>query len=218
MYISHGDSRKKVTLYPPARSIQEFRDTLWLDYSSDEETQPISLIYKNVVSSQEDENQDFLNNLDTMPNFESLSQIFSLDFQEGYDSLPPSSPPLETPLCTLEPETTLVEISPGKSLYISSDLNPSQREQLVNLLRNHLDAFAWSYEDMKIIPPETCRHHIYIQDGARPVRQPQRRMNPTLRDVVKEELQKLLDVDFIYPISDSQWVSPLVLVLKKDGR
>ena len=23
MYISHGDSRKKVTLYPPARSIQE---------------------------------------------------------------------------------------------------------------------------------------------------------------------------------------------------
>jgi len=43
-------------------------------------------------------------------------------------------------------------------------------------------------------------------------------MNPTLRYVVKEELQKLLDADFIYPISDSQWVYPLVLVLKKDGR
>jgi len=43
-------------------------------------------------------------------------------------------------------------------------------------------------------------------------------MNPVLREVVKEELQKLLDIDFIYPISDSQWVSPLVIVLKKDGR
>jgi len=43
-------------------------------------------------------------------------------------------------------------------------------------------------------------------------------MNPALRDVVKEELQKLLDADFIYPIFDSQWVSPLVLVLKKYGR
>ena len=38
MYISHGDSRKKVTLYLLARSIQELRDTLWLDYNSDEET------------------------------------------------------------------------------------------------------------------------------------------------------------------------------------
>ena len=43
-------------------------------------------------------------------------------------------------------------------------------------------------------------------------------MNLTLKYVVKEESQKLLDVGFIYPISDSQWVSPLVLVPKKDGR
>jgi len=79
MYISHGDSIK-VTLYPPARSIQELRDTLCLDYNSDEETHPVSLIHQNVESSQEGEIQDFLNNLDTTPNFESLSQIFSLDF------------------------------------------------------------------------------------------------------------------------------------------
>jgi len=79
MYISHRDS-KKVTLYLPAKSIQELRYTLWLDYSSDEETHPISLIHQNAEFSQEGEIQDFLNNLDTMPNFQSLSQIFSLDF------------------------------------------------------------------------------------------------------------------------------------------
>ena len=151
-----------------------------------------------------------------MPNFESLSQIFSLDFQERYDSLPPSPPYLVTPLCTLEPDTTLIEISPGKSLYISSDLDPSQQEQLVNLSQNHLDAFAWGYEDMKGILPETCTHHIYIQDGARIIQQPQRRMNPALRDVVKEELQKLLSANFIYLISDSQWVSLLVIIPKKN--
>ena len=38
-----------------------------------------------------------------------------------------------------------------------------------------------------------------------------------LRDIVKEEVHKLLDASFIYPFSDSQWVSPLVLVPKKDG-
>ena len=35
---------------------------------------------------------------------------------------------------------------------------------------------------------------------------------------MKEELQKLLDAGFIYPISDSQWVSPLVMVPKKNGK
>jgi len=134
MYISHKYSRKKVTLFPPTRSIQDLLDTLWLDYSSDEETQPISLIHHNVEFSQEGEIQDFLNNLDTMPNFESLSQTFSLDFQEGYDSLPPSPPYLVTPLCTLEPDTTPFDINTSKSVHINSNLDPSQQEQLVNLL------------------------------------------------------------------------------------
>lgn len=43
-------------------------------------------------------------------------------------------------------------------------------------------------------------------------------MNPTLKYIVKEELQKLLDAGFIYPISDSEWVSPLVLMPKKNGK
>ena len=43
-------------------------------------------------------------------------------------------------------------------------------------------------------------------------------MNPTLKDIVKEELQKLLDAGLIYPISNSEWVSPLVLVPKKNGK
>ena len=40
-------------------------------------------------------------------------------------------------------------------------------------------------------------------------------MNPALKDIVKQELQKLLIAGFIYPISDSKCVSPLVVVPKK---
>lgn len=43
-------------------------------------------------------------------------------------------------------------------------------------------------------------------------------MNTNLREIVKEELQKLLNVNFIYPISYSQWVSPYVIVPKKNGK
>ena len=68
---------------------------------------------------------------------------------------------------------------------------------------------------MKGIHPDTCIHHIYMDPNIPPIRQPQRRMNPALKDIVKEELQKLLTAGFIYPISDSKWVSPLVVVPNK---
>ena len=71
---------------------------------------------------------------------------------------------------------------------------------------------------MKGVHPSFCTHHIYIKEDCKPVRKPHMRMNLVLKDIVKEELQKLLDAGFIYPISDSEWVSPLVLVPKKNGK
>jgi hypothetical protein len=84
------------------------------------------------------------------------------------------------------------------------------------MLQRQFDVYAWDYADMKVIHPDTCTHHIYTNDQIKPVRQPQRRMNPSLKDIVKEEFQKLLQANVIYPISNSQWVSPLVIVAKKN--
>ena len=67
---------------------------------------------------------------------------------------------------------------------------------------------------MKCIDPQICTHHIYTDKEAQPIQQPQWRLNPHLKDIVKDELQKLLDVSFICPISDNKWVSPLVFVPK----
>lgn len=43
-------------------------------------------------------------------------------------------------------------------------------------------------------------------------------MNPTLKEIVKEELQKIVNVNFIYSIFDSQWVSLFFIVPKKNGK
>ncbi|KAG9453132.1 hypothetical protein H6P81_006036 [Aristolochia fimbriata] len=51
----------------------------------------------------------------------------------------------------------------------------------------------------------------------KPSIQPQRRLNPTLQEVVKKEVIKLLDAGIIYPISDSALVSPVQVVPKKGG-
>ena len=71
---------------------------------------------------------------------------------------------------------------------------------------------------MKGIDPQLCMHHIYTEKDAKTILKPQHRLNPHLKYIVKEGLQKLLDVNFIYPISDSKWVSPLVVVPKKNGK
>ena len=38
-----------------------------------------------------------------------------------------------------------------------------------------------------------------------------------MKDVVRKEVLKWLNVGFIYAISDSPWVSPIHVVPKKDG-
>lgn len=96
-------------------------------------------------------------------------------------------------------------------------MEPSQKEQLIALLNKYSKAFAWDYIDMEISHPETFIHHIYTNDNFKPIGKPQWRMNPMLKEIVKEELQNLLQVGFIYPISDIQSVSPLEVVLKKNG-
>jgi hypothetical protein len=43
-------------------------------------------------------------------------------------------------------------------------------------------------------------------------------MNPNYVLKVKGDLDKLLDSRFIYPIETTQWLSSLVIVLKKNGK
>ena len=44
-----------------------------------------------------------------------------------------------------------------------------------------------------------------------------RRLNPTMKEVVRKEVLKWLDAGVIYPISDSSWVSPMQVVSKNGG-
>ena len=102
-------------------------------------------------------------------------------------------------------------------MVISSNLTPSQEIELLDVLKQHKTAIGWTIGDIKGINPHTCMHHIYLEDDTKPTREMQRRLNSTLKEVVKNELLKLLDADIIYPISDSRWVSPIQVVPKKSG-
>ena len=54
-------------------------------------------------------------------------------------------------------------------------------------------------------------------ENKKPVVQNQRRLNPSMKEVVKKKIIKLLDARIIYPTADSPWVSPIHCVPEKGG-
>ncbi|XP_040934449.1 uncharacterized protein [Gossypium hirsutum] len=102
-------------------------------------------------------------------------------------------------------------------IIISSELSRQEEEELIAILRTYKKAIGWTLVDIQGLSPSTCMHKIKTEENAKPTREGQRRLNSPMMEVVKEEIQKLLDADIIYPISDSKWVSPVHVVPKNTG-
>nr|GEY95623.1 reverse transcriptase domain-containing protein [Tanacetum cinerariifolium] len=100
-------------------------------------------------------------------------------------------------------------------VIISKDLSVNKKSALIEVLKSRKKAIAWKLTDIRGIDPEFCSHKILLEDNYSPKVHSQRRVNPKIHDVIKKEVEKLLDAGLIYPISDSPWVSPVHCVPKK---
>jgi hypothetical protein len=110
-------------------------------------------------------------------------------------------------------------LGPAESLpvIIASDLIDAQEEELLGILREHKEAIGWTIEDIKGISLSLVMHKIHLEENSKPSREPQRRLNPAMQEVVRAKVIKLLDAGIIYPIFDSKWVSPIHVVPKRAG-
>nr|GFA27910.1 reverse transcriptase domain-containing protein [Tanacetum cinerariifolium] len=126
------------------------------------------------------------------------------------------------------PEVELKELPPhleytflgdnGKwPVIIAKDLSSNKKTALINVLKLRKKAIAWKLTDIKGVDPEFYSHKILLEEDYSPKVQSQRRVNPKIHDVIKKEVENLLDAGLIYPISDSPWVSPMHCVPKKGG-
>nr|GFA50350.1 DNA-directed DNA polymerase [Tanacetum cinerariifolium] len=102
-------------------------------------------------------------------------------------------------------------------VIIAKDLSSNEKTALINVLKTQKKVIAWKLTDIKGIDPEFFSYKILLEEDYSPKVQSQRRVNPKIHDVVKKEVEKLLDAGLIYPISDSPWVSPIHYVPKKGG-
>lgn len=116
--------------------------------------------------------------------------------------------PRDVMVCSLSPRKP--SDSPCEEVRVSPDLNPQQRQEVMELVDRNKDVFS-------PVPGHTqmIQHEIHTVPGKivqqRPYRIPEAR-----REAVKEEVRKMLKLGVIEE-SQSAWSSPIVMVPKPDG-
>ncbi|XP_031259919.1 uncharacterized protein LOC116118085 [Pistacia vera] len=102
-------------------------------------------------------------------------------------------------------------------VIISASLIDLEKKSLLDILRKHKKAIGWTIADIKGISLSICMHKILMEENFKPTIQPQRRLNPTMQEVVRKEVVKLVNAGIIYLIFDNYWVSHVQVVPKKGG-
>ncbi|GKB98803.1 reverse transcriptase domain-containing protein [Tanacetum coccineum] len=147
--------------------------------------------------------------------YDSEGDILLLEaFLNDDPSLPPPTKGMYLP--EIRKELKICEAKNDKSSIDEPPyLSVEEKAALIKVLKSHKRAIAWKLSDIKGINPEFCTHKILMEEDYKPEVQHQRRVNPQIHDVIKKEVEKLLDVGLIYPILDSPWVSPVYCIPKK---
>jgi hypothetical protein len=158
--------------------------------------------------------------LNALPEFKGLRKPRVEDLGEPIAKVQPSSK--VPPTLELKPLPSHLKYAYlGKEdtlpVIISAHLKNAEKEKLLAVLREHQTAIGWTIADIKGLSPTFCTHRINLTEETTPSVQHQRRLNPNMKEVVRKEILKLLDVGIIYPVPDSPWVSPVQVVPKKGG-
>jgi hypothetical protein len=148
------------------------------------------------------------------PCLDDVADYFSLaeeeaEFQDLEQEVKPETSPIEVKL--LPPGLRYVFLNGDREtpVIISNKLSNDETRRLVATLEKYQSVIIYFLKDLKGINPTLCTHHIPVEQEHKPVCEHQRRLNNAMMDVVNKEILKLLKAGVIYPISDSEWVSPI---------
>ena len=114
-----------------------------------------------------------------------------------------------------------IDISSGdrpRPTYISTKLDLEYKHELVDLLKEFKDCFAWEYYEMPGLDRSIVEHRLPIKPGYQPFKQAPKRFNPNVPDDIKKETERLLKAKFIRPCRYAEWISNVVPVYKKNGK
>jgi hypothetical protein len=86
------------------------------------------------------------------------------------------------------------------------------------ILKKYKDCFAWNYPELPRLSRKLVEHRLPIKEGFQPFQQAPRTMAPDITLKIKEEIERLVRASFIRPARYVEWLSNIVLILKKNGK
>ncbi|VFQ82225.1 unnamed protein product [Cuscuta campestris] len=95
-------------------------------------------------------------------------------------------------------QIVLWEAFPERMVKIGWDLPGGLREEVISVLQEFADIFAWSVADMPGIDRSIICHRLAVIEGSRPVKQKKRHLANVRRDFVKNEVKDLLSFKIEY--------------------
>ena len=105
-----------------------------------------------------------------------------------------------------------------KVILITERLTKDFERDLISLLKEYQDIFAWSYKDMPGFSTGLITHKLAIDPTFKSVKQVARNFSNIIQLQIKKEIEKLLDARFIKPCMHPVWLANVVPVKKKNGQ
>ncbi|MCI37848.1 hypothetical protein A2U01_0059075, partial [Trifolium medium] len=107
-----------------------------------------------------------------------------LGFENGWsDEIGKLEDPLEEVNLAEEGETP-------KSTYVSSLLEKSLKQEIIKILNEFKDCFAWEYTDMTGLDRTLVEHRLPLKAGKKPVKQNLRRFAPEVVEKIKGKIER----------------------------
>jgi hypothetical protein len=107
-----------------------------------------------------------------------------------------------------------IEIGDGKTprpTFVNKTLETDPRDEMIGLLKEYSDCFAWNYTEMLGLSQEIVEHRLPINSGFRPFKQKPRTFRLELLPRIKDEVHRMLEANFIRPCRYAEWVSNIVV-------
>jgi len=82
--------------------------------------------------------------------------------------------------------------------YVSAKLDPKYKQELIALLKEYKDCFAWEYYEMLGLDRKLVEHRLPIKLGYRPFKQAPRRIKLEVIADVKAAITRLYEAKFIW--------------------
>ncbi|RDY12464.1 hypothetical protein CR513_02740, partial [Mucuna pruriens] len=119
-------------------------------------------------------------------------QVGQTDPKPLIENSPSTPPPMELKPLPIHLKYAYLDNEQQFPVIIANNLCQEQEDKLLNVLRQHKKAIGWKLSDLPGINPSIYMHSILMEKEIKPIRQKQRRLNPTILDVVKKEVTKFL--------------------------